>query len=129
MSSRFLLSPRKHLKLTNTRISNHWRWVIGIVILVVGIAGIWVGACIWRRRYLKRKERAQQFDKHSSASAFPAPGGSTVHVGQPGAGAPPPGDGNEAAPGGGGPGSFMPGASAPYEEKPKKKRWIVRDRT
>ncbi|KAM0332033.1 hypothetical protein ACHAQA_002302 [Verticillium albo-atrum] len=101
-------------------ISNHWRWVIAIVILIVGIAGIWIGACIWRRRYLKRK--ATKFGKHTSTTAFPAPGGSTVHVPGPG--------GTEAQ---NGPGMFMPGAAAPspYDEKPKKekKKWIVNQRT
>lgn len=106
-------------------ISNHWRWVIGIVILVVAIVGIWIGACIWRRRYLRRKDRAKGFGKHTSQSAFPAPGGSTVHVGAPGSGAPPTA-GNGANPAG--PGMFMPNSTSTFEEKPKKK-WIVRDRT
>ncbi|KAM0281038.1 hypothetical protein ACHAQH_003767 [Verticillium albo-atrum] len=103
-------------------ISNHWRWVIAIVILIVGIAGIWVGACIWRRRYLKRKDRSNQFGKHTSATAFPAHGGSNAQVPGPGA--------TEAQ---NGPGMFMPGGAAPgpYEEKPKKekKKWIVNQRT
>lgn len=103
------------------RISNHWRWVIAIVILIVGIAGIWIGACIWRRRYLKRKDRSNQFGKHTSATAFPAHGGSSAHVPGPGA--------TEAQ---SGPGMFMPSAaSGPYEEKPKKekKKWVVNQRT
>ncbi|KAM0509573.1 hypothetical protein D7B24_001476 [Verticillium nonalfalfae] len=102
-------------------ISNHWRWVIAIVILIVGIAGIWIGACIWRRRYLKRKDRSNQFGKHTSATAFPAHGGSSAHVPGPGA--------TEAQ---SGPGMFMPSAApGPYEEKPKKekKKWIVNQRT
>lgn len=28
-----------------------------IVLLVVGIAAIWVGACIWRRRYVRKRDR------------------------------------------------------------------------
>lgn len=40
-----------------SRLSTHWRWVIMLIVLTVGIAGIWIGACIWRRRYLKRKEQ------------------------------------------------------------------------
>lgn len=28
-----------------------------IVVLVVGIAAIWVGACVWRRRYVRRRDR------------------------------------------------------------------------
>ncbi|KAH0491058.1 hypothetical protein TgHK011_002503 [Trichoderma gracile] len=41
-------------------ISNHWQWVVMLVILVVGIAGIWIGACIWRRRYLRNRELRRQ---------------------------------------------------------------------
>lgn len=43
-----------------------------LVILVVGIAGIWIGACIWRRRYLRRKDR-QSFlgQKHSGSASNP----------------------------------------------------------
>ncbi|OAA61772.1 hypothetical protein SPI_04631 [Niveomyces insectorum RCEF 264] len=40
-----------------TWISGHWQWVIFIVVMVVGIAGIWVGACVWHRRYLRKKDR------------------------------------------------------------------------
>lgn len=31
-----------------------------LVILVVGIAGIWIGACIWRRRYIRKRELRKQ---------------------------------------------------------------------
>ncbi|PON27169.1 hypothetical protein TGAM01_v204118 [Trichoderma gamsii] len=41
-------------------ISNHWQWVIFIVVLVVGIAGIWIGACIWRRRYIRKRDLRKQ---------------------------------------------------------------------
>ncbi|KAL6693999.1 hypothetical protein J3F84DRAFT_378323 [Trichoderma pleuroticola] len=41
-------------------ISTHYQWVIMLVILVVGIAGIWIGACIWRRRYVRRRELRRQ---------------------------------------------------------------------
>ncbi|KAI5927568.1 hypothetical protein F4810DRAFT_270591 [Camillea tinctor] len=44
-------------------LSTHWKWVIMIVIVVVGIIGIWVGACIWRRRYLKKKDRLYELGK------------------------------------------------------------------
>lgn len=43
-----------------SRISNHWQWVIFIVVLVVGIAGIWIGACIWRRRYIRKRDLRKQ---------------------------------------------------------------------
>ncbi|PHH81882.1 hypothetical protein CDD82_7638 [Ophiocordyceps australis] len=38
-------------------LSNHWKWVIMLVVLVVGIAAIWIGACIWRRRYIRKRDR------------------------------------------------------------------------
>lgn len=50
-------------------ISNHWQWVIMLVVLVVAIAGIWVGACIWRRRYLRRKDRQTSLGQKQSGSA------------------------------------------------------------
>jgi hypothetical protein len=43
--------------------STHWKWVVMIIIVVVGIAGIWVGACIWRRKYLKKKDRMYELGK------------------------------------------------------------------
>ncbi|KAI7770818.1 hypothetical protein ACKAV7_006460 [Fusarium commune] len=107
-------------------ISNHWQWVIMIVVLVVGIAAIWIGACIWRRRYLRKKDRQTHLgQKHSGSASRPSWG-----------------PGMEASESGGLPyddesnrnshGLMLPGAAAgaPVEEKPKeKKRWIVRDRT
>lgn len=97
-----------------------------IVVLVVGITAIWVGACIWRRRYLKKKDRQSHLiQKHSGSASRPSWG-----------------PGMEASESGGIPyddesnrnshGLMLPGAAAgaPVEEKPKeKKRWIVRDRT
>lgn len=53
--------------------SNHWKWVVMLVVLVVGIAAIWIGACIWRRRYLKRKDRQSTFgQKHSGSIQHPS---------------------------------------------------------
>ncbi|KAL2270288.1 hypothetical protein VTJ83DRAFT_2472 [Remersonia thermophila] len=40
-----------------TWLDNHYQWVIFLVIMVVAIVGIWVGACVWRRRYLRKKDR------------------------------------------------------------------------
>ncbi|KAG6039866.1 hypothetical protein E4U41_001943 [Claviceps citrina] len=54
-------------------LSNHWQWVIMLVILVVGIAGIWIGACVWRRRYLRKKDRQTSFgQKHSGSISHPS---------------------------------------------------------
>lgn len=46
------------------RLSSHWQWVIFIVIMVVGIAGIWIGAAIWRRHYLRKKDRQYSLGKN-----------------------------------------------------------------
>ncbi|KAM3526037.1 hypothetical protein MY4038_007026 [Beauveria bassiana] len=50
-------------------ISNHWQWVIMLVVLIVVIAGVWIGACIWRRRYLRRKDRQTSLGQKQSGSA------------------------------------------------------------
>jgi hypothetical protein len=127
-------------------LSTHWRWVIMLVIIVVGIAGIWIGACIWRRRYIKKKERARAFGKHSGSASRPSWG---PGVGGPAAAHPAYGPGAAAASAqrkSGGlaatatpatmtaPGVFMPGPAAgpaAYSEKPKKekKKWVVKERT
>ncbi|TAQ88118.1 hypothetical protein B7494_g3586 [Chlorociboria aeruginascens] len=41
----------------NTWIGTHWKWVIMLVVLVVAIVGGWIIACIFRKRYLSKKER------------------------------------------------------------------------
>ncbi|KAF4126959.1 integral membrane protein [Geosmithia morbida] len=51
-------------------LSNHWKWVIMLVVLVVAIVGIWVGACIFRRRYLKKKEQ-QKFTLKNPGGVSP----------------------------------------------------------
>jgi hypothetical protein len=103
---------------TGDWLSNHWQWVIMLVILVVGIAGIWIGACIWRRRYLKKKDRQSTLPQKQSGSASrPSWGPEMDRSGAPAAGAP---------------GVFMPGSATtsptPFEEKSKKK-WTVNERT
>lgn len=63
----------KPLLLTIYRLSNHWQWVVMLVILIVGIAGIWIGACIWRRRYLRKKDRQNILgQKHSGSNSRPS---------------------------------------------------------
>ena len=39
------------------RISTHYKWVIMIVVIFFAIVGGWIGACLLRRRYLRKKER------------------------------------------------------------------------
>ncbi|KAI0482510.1 hypothetical protein GGR56DRAFT_191191 [Xylariaceae sp. FL0804] len=95
-------------------LSTHWQWVIMIVIVVVGIASIWTGACIWRRKYLKKKDRLYELGK-----GLP----STVAVNT---------QGNLVGPGArestlSEAGMFMSGSGGPaYNEKPKKprKKWL-----
>ncbi|WYZ42486.1 hypothetical protein EsH8_VI_000185 [Colletotrichum jinshuiense] len=99
-------------------LSNHWRWVVMLVILVVAIAGIWVGACIWRRRYLRRKDRMYELGKHAHKGPSGIIAGSSANVNQQGIVS--------------SPGQFMPGPPpAVYDEKPpkEKKRWVVNERT
>jgi hypothetical protein len=90
-----------------------------IVIIVVGIAGLWVGACIWRRKYLKKKDRMYELGKGLPSSVAVNTQGQLVGPGmQRGSG--------------GEPSAFMsgPGATAAYAEKPKKTRkWTVTQRT
>ncbi|KAL8294629.1 hypothetical protein RB597_007753 [Gaeumannomyces tritici] len=75
--------------------SNHWQWVVFLVIMVVGIAGIWIGACIWRRRYLRKKDRQYALGKrlgeagvggNGGGATTPGPNGSTRSVHLPAAG-------------------------------------------
>jgi len=89
--------------------------------MVVAIVGIWVGACIWRRRYLRKKDRQYALGRnlaHATESGRVVPNASnagSLHV----------------------PGAtfFEPAplsAARIYEpEKPKKekKKWVVGERT
>ncbi|KAJ6784656.1 hypothetical protein PWT90_03219 [Aphanocladium album] len=95
-------------------ISTHWQWVIMLVVLVVGIAGIWIGACIWRRRYLRRKDRQTSLGQKQSGSASRPSWGPTSM---------PKSDL-----------AYTSNAEAAYPkfesvEKPQKKKWTVTSRT
>jgi hypothetical protein len=103
-------------------LSTHYQWVIFLVVVVVAIAGIWTGACIWRRRYLRRKDRQYALGKglsHQTESGrvVPNAGSNAASVHLPSAGI------------------FQPAplsSAGVYDaEKPKKskKKWIVRERT
>ncbi|KAG5934901.1 hypothetical protein E4U53_000581 [Claviceps sorghi] len=90
-----------------------------LVILVVGIAGIWIGACIWRRRYLRKRDRQTSLEqKHSGSVSNPSWGPAIT--------------GSDSAT----PITFLPGCdteSGMVNEKPqkgkKKKKWAVTQRT
>ncbi|KAI0203729.1 hypothetical protein F4808DRAFT_385521 [Astrocystis sublimbata] len=43
--------------------STHINWIVFIVVVVVAIIGIWTGACIWRRKYLAKKDRLYELGK------------------------------------------------------------------
>lgn len=88
--------------------------------MVVGIAGIWIGAAIWRRHYLRKKDRQYALGKNLAArtgsgqnpygAATPTQSGSLMHHGAPGQA-----------------GRFMhaneAGGPSVFEEKPAKRRW------
>ncbi|KAK3393445.1 hypothetical protein B0H63DRAFT_17901 [Podospora didyma] len=104
-----------------TWLSGHYQWVIFLVIMIVAIVGIWVGACVWRRRYQRRKDRQYALGANlarATESGRVVPNASqagSIHV--PGAG------------------MFSPAPiteAGIYDvEKPKKgkKKWTVRERT
>lgn len=90
-----------------------------LVVLVVAIAGIWIGACIWRRKYLKKKDRQTSLGQKHSGSASRPSWGPTV-------------TGSESAT----PMAFNAGRDAEQgviPEKPRKtkqkKKWTVTQRT
>ncbi|CAK7269700.1 hypothetical protein SEPCBS119000_003704 [Sporothrix epigloea] len=37
--------------------ATHYQWVIFIVVMLVGLSSLWIGACVWHRRYLRKKDR------------------------------------------------------------------------
>lgn len=98
--------------------------MIFLVVVVFAIAGIWVGACVWRRHYLRKKDRQYALGKrlaHATESGRVvnnASNAGSVHM--PGAGL------------------FSPAplsAAGVYDEeklskkKKEKKRWTVTQRT
>lgn len=107
--------------LTCFRLDSHYQWVIFLVIMVVGIVGIWIGACVWRRRYLRKKDRQYALGNHlahATESGRVLPNSSnagSLHV--PAAGM------FSAAP--------LSSAGVYDNEKPQKakKKWTVRERT
>ncbi|KAI5866565.1 hypothetical protein GGS23DRAFT_276983 [Durotheca rogersii] len=102
-----------------TRLSTHWQWVVMIVIIFVGIVGIWVGACIWRRKYLRKKDRMYELGKGLPSNVAINTQGNLV------------GPGARDSHYSNNPGMFMSGSAGGYYEKPKKerKRWMVGQRT
>lgn len=40
-----------------TWIGSHWRWVVMVIVIALGIIVVWVGASLLRKRYLRKKER------------------------------------------------------------------------
>lgn len=114
-----------------------------IVIIVVAIVGIWVGACIWRRRYLKKKDRQSSLgQKHSGSASRPSWGPPVTGSGNVVPTAPGMVSASDNGSNRGSRGSrfFASGGAAPTgapgpaptssvfeEEKPKeKKKWVVR---
>ncbi|PFH63433.1 hypothetical protein XA68_10024 [Ophiocordyceps unilateralis] len=95
-------------------LSHHWQWVIMLVVLVVGIAGIWIGACIWRRRYLRNKDQLMLSQRRPHVAASPSWGPAIA--------------GSESAT----PMTFVADSERSLPEKPKSKdkaKWTVTQRT
>lgn len=96
--------------------------------MVVGIASIWIGAALWRRSYLRAKDRQYSLGKNlaertgSGQNPYGGPGGGTpdkIHASVSSR-----------------PGMFMsdgaaPGSDGAFNEKPSKgkKKWTVTGRT
>ncbi|EPE28103.1 hypothetical protein GLAREA_04894 [Glarea lozoyensis ATCC 20868] len=57
--------------------STHWQYVVMLIILIVAIVGGWIGACIWRRAYLRKRER--QYELRPPAIPW-APAGPEHHM-------------------------------------------------
>jgi hypothetical protein len=111
---------RMILTLHAPRLDNHYQWVIFAVIMVVAIVGIWVGACVWRRRYLRKKDRMYALGTNmaratESGRVAPTGGSSAGSVNVPAAG------------------MFDPAplsSAGVYDEKePKTKKWALKGRT
>lgn len=96
--------------------------MIFLVIVVVAIAGIWIGCCIWRRHYLRKKDRQYALGKrlaHATESGRVVPN-SSVHV--PGAGLFNPAPLSAA-------GIYDEEKLAKKQAKKDKKKWHVTQRT
>ncbi|KAI6785470.1 uncharacterized protein J7T54_007113 [Emericellopsis cladophorae] len=106
-------------------LSNHWQWIVMLVVLVVAIVGIWVGACIWRRRYLKKKEHQRTWNQKQSGSQTrpswgpgdPRAAEAGKVLARPSMGGQQPSDSSDPA------GVFMPKAEAQPAETPSWKFW------
>ncbi|KAK4098823.1 hypothetical protein N658DRAFT_488169 [Parathielavia hyrcaniae] len=105
----------------STWLSTHYQWVIFLVIMVVAIVGIWVGACLWRRRYVRKRDRVYALGTGraratESGQVVPnADSAGSIHV--PAAGMFDPAPISSA------------GVYGDSAEKPGKKKWYSRNRT
>ncbi|KAI2635319.1 hypothetical protein GGS21DRAFT_75875 [Xylaria nigripes] len=87
--------------------STHVNWIVFIVVVVLAIIGIWIGACIWRRKYLKKKDRLHELGKglrSNVAVDTQSPRDSPIQNGQ---------------------GLFMsgPGGADPEQQEKRRNRW------
>lgn len=92
----------------------HWKWVVMLIILVVGIVSIWLGACFWRRHHLKKRERSQTLGKQVL--------GRNTAPSAPGAVLPPTNLHDAPAP-------FMSSPNVAADGEKHKKKWIPTERT
>ena len=82
--------------------------------MIVAIIGIWTGACIWRRKYLKKKDRMYELGKGLPSSVAVNHQGNIVGAGVR--------DSQYS-----GQGALMAGASAPVEKE--RRKWNPTQRT
>ncbi|KAI1312460.1 hypothetical protein F5Y03DRAFT_340351 [Xylaria venustula] len=90
--------------------STHVNWIVFIVVVVVAIIGIWTGACIWRRKYLKKKDRLYELGKGLPSTVAVNTQGNLVG-----------GDARDSTISNG-PGLFMSGPGVGSVEQPEKRR-------
>lgn len=53
----FYLATSGAANIPNLRFAGHWRWVVFIIVVVLGLAIVWICAALLRRRYIRKKER------------------------------------------------------------------------
>jgi hypothetical protein len=116
-------------KFTNApvnRISVHWPWLLGVIIIILAIVLGWILACFFRRRYLAKKER--EFELRPPAAPWVNGQGANAGVG-PG----PYPRTNDGVKGKGKEGMAMGGVvrpgTPPRSSGALREKWVVKERT
>jgi hypothetical protein len=103
------------------RISVHWPWLLGIILIILAIVLGWILACFFRRRYLAKKER--EFELRPPAA--PWVNGQGAHAG---VGTGPYPETSGALKGKAKEGAFRPG-TPPRSPGGVREKWVVKERT